>query len=208
MIQQKCFLEQLRWYFEPCRPSSSSLVPFAPPLEIDFSTTSRPVRFLVFPVFPVPLSTPIVPFSIPLKRPLKRLAAAIPLAFEKTAYVWLEERRKRSGLGICSCCDQPEFIMCSYCEQLLCFHHFWHGLKGFGHWCVMEHVHWIELNLFICCLILFCSAKSSKTILGFLTDIQMGNFNLRAKTKFSCSTIKIKIVEKWHLRNLFFNFLS
>ena len=114
---------------------------------------------------------------------------------------------KRSGLGICSCCDQPEFIMCSHCEQLLCFHHFWHGPNGLGHWCVMEHVHWIGLNLFICFLILFCSAKSSKTILGFLMDIQMGNFNLRAKTKFSCSTIKIKIVEKWHLKNLLFNLL-
>ena len=102
---------------------------------------------------------------------------SISIIFNMWKYSWfkaglLEERPpeflnpvdfcfgKRSGLGICSCCDQPEFIMCSYCEQLLGFHHFWHGPNGLGHWCVMEHVHWIELNLFICCLILFCSAKS------------------------------------------------
>ena len=48
---------------------------------------------------------------------------------------------KRSGLRIRSCCNQPEFIMCSYCEQFFCFCHFRHGLNGPGDWCVMEHVH-------------------------------------------------------------------
>ena len=42
---------------------------------------------------------------------------------------------KRTGLETCIHCNQPEFIMCSFCERLLCFTHFWDGFDGHGHWC-------------------------------------------------------------------------
>ena len=47
----------------------------------------------------------------------------------------------RSRLEKCIHCDQPEFIMCSFCEILLCFTHFWDGLDGHGHWCANGSVH-------------------------------------------------------------------